>query len=316
MDYNRLPSGLIKCTVTAGELRERGIDPTNFLDDPELVGELYDEILEHTVAVFGSPSSLPFILEAVPTYDLLTLIISLGEDVPERPENKENKQVKADSPEPDGVTATPVLLPIDELQASVISDLISAAENGNIVEHLKKYLNEDFLDSLIHALSESGLESLISSFFSPPGADIKESAVTKSMADEAKEKEMTERLEGYIEQINAMKDAPTSSEKKKKHRRICVMAEFKSLDDVEHAVGISNPDGFTGESYLFKTDDRTYLLVLSSGDMPVEEFRRNTASVMNFFGGRETPEASLFSLLEHETPLIEKNAVEALLGKI
>ena len=70
------------------------------------------------------------------------------------------------------------------------------------------------------------------------------------------------------------------------------------------------------ESYLFKTGKKAYLLVLSSGDMPVDEFRKSTASVMNFFGGKETPEASLFSLLEHETPLIEKNAVEALLGKI
>ena len=316
MDYSRLSSGLIKCTVSAEELRERGIDPTNFLDDPEPVGELYDEILEHTVAVFGSPSSLPFILEAVPTYDMLTLIISMGEDIPEKPKDTNGKPEKADTPKPLGGIATPVLLPIDELQASVISDLISAAENGNIVEHLKKYLNEDFLDSLIHALSESGLESLISSFFSPPGSDIKEAAVTDSMAKEVKEKEMTERLEGYIEQINAMKDTPPSSEQKNSHRRICVMAEFKSLDDVEYAVGISNPDGFTGESYLFKTGKKAYLLVLSSGDMPVDEFRKSTASVMNFFGGKETPETSLFSLLEHETPLIEKNAVEALLGKI
>lgn len=316
MDYSRLSSGLIKCTVSAEELRERGIDPTNFLDVPELVGELYDEILEHTVAVFGSPSSLPFILEAVPTYDLLTLIISLGEEVPEKPGDARDTQTKVDAPQPPGMTATPVLLPVDELQASVISDLISAAENGNIVEHLKKYLNEDFLDSLIHALSESGLESLISSFFSPPGADIKEAAVTDSMAKEVKEKEMTERLEDYIEQINAMKDAPSSSEKKKSHRRICVMAEFKSLDDVEYAVGISNPEGFKGESYLFKTDDKTFVLVFFSGDMPVEEFRKSTSHVMNFFNGKEKPEASLFSLLEHETPLISKNAVEALLGKI
>ncbi len=316
MDYNRLSSGLIKCVVTADELRSRGIDPLNFLDRTDLVRELYNEILEHSVSVFGTPSNHPVILEAVPTYDVLNIIISLGNE-PKKDSSDEVKEERTQTPDflkPTEVPETPVLLPIDELQASVISDLISAAENGNIIEHLKKYLNEDFLDSLVHALSESGLENLINSFFSPPGADEAETFLTENMAGESND--TAARLEGYIEQLGPQGPAPSSPDNKKSHRRICVMADFRSLDDVERAVSLSTPDGFTGESYLFKKQSNTYTLVLSQGDMPVQEFRKTAAPLMNFFKGKEAPEAVLFSLLEHETPLISKNAVEALLGKV
>lgn len=316
MDYSKLPSGLIKCVVTSDELKKRGIDPVNFLDRPDLVKDLYDEITGHVLSVFAAPKGHPFIVEAVPTYDMLNVIISPGTDIKDDTTDG-HPDLKADNSaplNPEEFAATPVLLPIDELQASVISDLISAAENGNIIEHLKKYLNEDFLGALVSALSESGLESLINSFFSPPGADEAESLLTQSMADGVND--TAARLEGYIEQMNSLGAPSSSAENKKSHRRICVMAEFKALDDVERAVSLSHPEGFTGESYLFKGADNAYTLVLSQMDMPIQDFRKIAAPLMNFFKGREVPEATLFSLLEHETPLLSKNAVEALLGKI
>ena len=316
MEYTRISPELIKCSVTSNELRERGIDPVDFRGSHVLVRELYDEILEYVSSNFCTAESTPFIVEAVPTYDSLSLIISTGNSTGSEKSEKKDSPTKTTQPIMNGMPVAPMFLPIDELQANVISDLISAAENGNIVEHLKKYLNEDFLNSLIHALSESGLENLINSFFIPPTAGAKDADPDVSEEEVPDDIKTAERIEGYLEQMKAMDTNSDTSKVKKTHRHICVTARFNSLDDAEKAVGIAIPDGFNGESYLFKTDDNSFILALSSGNMPIENFRKSTAPIMNFYNGKEAPEASLFSLLEHETLLLEKNAVEALLGKI
>ena len=314
MEFNRLSNGLIECVISSEELSSRGIDTSDILADIDTLRCLYAEVLLRIMADYGSTLHEPMILQTVIDADTLKLIISTETVYPKDEPAGDEKSLEP-AKATDG-SDDPTLLPIDELQSGVINDLISAAENGNIVEHLRKYLNEDFLDSLIAALSESGLENLVSSFFGPPGADAREADITEAMAreaKEAKEDEMINRVETYMEHLSEMERAPVSSEPKKSHRRICVLAEFKSLDDVESAVSLSGLKKFAGKSWLFKRDERCFILLLTSGDLSAQAFRKSAAPLMNFYNAKEVPESRLFYLLEHDSVIIKENAVEALL---
>ena len=95
-------------------------------------------------------------------------------------------------------------------------------------------------------------------------------------------------------------------------RQLCRIFQMKTLQSVLSAAQLTG-SFYTGGSALYK-DERTgtYLLVLSQGDMSMEDYNK-VSNVMTEYGHLcKNLSASLSYLEEHYTPLIAGNALNAL----
>lgn len=290
----------IRAFVSPEEVADRKIDlETATYHDPKVAALINDVILTLKEQVDENVYKMPHRTEVIPLSDgSLILLITWSDDEIEFLGDKST--TFAPPPfipgDPDASGMPPYALPIDELQASVMADIASALTTGDLKEHLKKYLNEDFLEELLHAVSASGLEDIFSSFFNED--DNKPSASDFTGPD-----------------AHAASDTKTVSEKRTKKTLkptpTCLCVDFKGLSHIEKALDAAGMKDFHGESMLFKRDN-TYTLVLAPGKMSMKKFKEETTPVQAIYGGEYLPIDHMAYLTEHAKTIIGKNAVKLL----
>lgn len=294
----------IRAFISPEEIAERGIDTeTATYQDPP-VQALINDVL-HTLKdqVEERVFKMPHRTEVIPVSDG-SLILLITWSLEEREYLSEKGATFTPPPvipgDPNAPGFPPFILPIDELQTSVMADIISAVSTGDLKEHLKKYLNEDFLEELLRAASASGLEDMISSFLSESGTNA-EQALTDLLDPDS-----SERLTGAA-------FAAGKKNKLKKKSSECVCVTFKSISAAEGALSAAGLKDYKGESMLFKSDNK-YILTLSPGRLSEKKFDEMTRTFQTLYNGERRPVEYMAYLSEHEKTVIKKNAVAALTG--
>ena len=120
------------------------------------------------------------------------------------------------------------------------------------------------------------------------------------------------KLHESCKNVPETKEDKEASEKAEVPAQLCRIFQMKTLQSVLSAAQLTG-SFYTGGSALYK-DERTgtYLLVLSQGDMSMEDYNK-VSNVMTEYGHLcKNLSASLSYLEEHYTPLIARNALNAL----
>ena len=290
----------IRAFISPEEVAERGIDPeTATYHDLNVAALINDVLLTLKDQVEEHIFKMPHRTEVIPMSDG-SLILLITWSAEEREYLNDKSNTFTPPPEIPGDPASsgmpPHSLPIDELQASVMADILSALGTGNLREHLKKYLNEDFLEELLQAVSSSGLEDILSSFLS----DDNDNAGQMDFSD--------------IPGVDFDEKKKTESEKAAKEADPeCLCIAIRSLSEAERIISAAGLKSFKGESSLFKKDNK-YLLVLAPGKMPADSFLNETKAVEALYNGERKPLVYIDHLAEHSKTIIAENAVKALLS--
>ena len=301
MKAQLISNNQIRAFVSPEEVAERNIDlETATYHDPKITALINDVLLTLKDQVDEKVYKMPHRTEVIPLSDgSLILLITWSEDevgfLSERNTTFTPPPVIPGDPNAAGMP--PYALPIDELQASVMADIASAVTSGDLKEHLKKYLNEDFLEELMSAISASGLEEVLSSFFS-------EDQGAESAAEPA------ENTADPTPGVNTL----SGIRAKKTEKRVpsCLCVDFKGLSQIEKALEAVGLKDFRGESMLFKKGN-TYTLVLAPGKMGMKKFKDETKAIHTIYNGEYRPLAHMAYLTEHAKTIIGKNAVKLLL---
>ena len=294
----------IRAFISPEEIAERGInlDTATYQDlniaalINDVLHTLKDQVDEHTF-------KMPHRTEVIPVSDggLILLITWSAE---EREYLSEKGATFTPPPvipgDPNASGNPPYALPIDELQASVMADIISALSTGDLKEHLKRYLNEDFLEEVLRAASASGLEDMLSSFLSESGTDV-EQVLTDLLDPDTSDKAASPRF------------THSSGQKTKKAVSDCICVTFKSISEAERALSASGLKNFKGGSMFFKSGSR-FILALSPGKLSRESFEEAVKTFQTLYNGERRPEAYIAYLAEHEKTIVGKDAVGVLLG--
>ncbi len=293
----------IRAFVSPDEVADRRIDlKTATYHDPRVAALINDVLLTLKDQIDDKIYKMPHRTEVIPLSDgSLILLINWSDEEREFLGDKNTTFTPPPSipGDPNSSGMPPYALPIDELQASVMADIVSALSTGDLKEHLKKYLNEDFLEELLHAVTASGLEDMLSSFLLGDENGPSGSSETDPADHADKEAQDSVMREQYAKKT--AKQAPS-----------CLCVDFKGLSQVEKALEAADLTSFGGESMLFKTG-KTYTLVLAPGKMGMKKFKKETSAVHTIYNGEYRPIAHMAYLSEHAKTIIKKNAVKTLL---
>lgn len=302
MLFEILASNQIQCTLSREELNDRGIDiSTCTYRDPAIIKLLEDLKSEAGKSIDPAIKTLPPITEVVPASSELIVILTWSEgniDLfnPEystfTPSAGKQRVIPGDS------KGLPVMLPIDELQAGVMADIMTGMSTGTLADRLKKYLNEDFLHQLLAAFSESGLENIIASVYDEESGNV-------IRADSPATSPKTSK-----ESVSVRKSTPKNPGKNP--GGICLSLSFSSLDDVETTLNQAGLKEFAGRSTLFKTNENGYVLVLGSEGLTSEAFDEIKKRLSLLHETREESASFLTHMLEHNRPVIDPDAVKHL----
>lgn len=295
----------IRAFISAGEVKERGIDlDSATYHDPSVSSLINDVLLTLKDQIDEHTFKLPHRTEVIPVSDG-SLILLITWSAEEREFLNERGATFTPPPaipgDPNAPGFPPYALPIDELQASVMADILSALSTGNLKEHLKKYLNEDFLEELLQAMSSSGLEEMFSSLLTDGSGD-----VDQALSDLMDPQEIDDP-------VSDLQGIPGTGTKKKRIKRTedCVCVTFKKLSELEKALAKADMADFKGESMLFRSGS-SLILVLAPGKLPFKKFEEDIAAFRTIYGGEYRPTAHIAYLSEHAKVIIKKNAVKSL----
>ena len=269
---------------------------------------LFDDVIHTLRDRIGEDTlKLPYRIEAIPVSDgALVLIMTWAKGEKEYLSEKGAVITPPLPPAPGDPHAPgqpPFALPIDELQSAVLADVISAIATGDLIGHLKKYLNEDFLEDLISALSASGLEEMLSAFLTDGDGDGIERALDELMG------ESDEPASAPGKTGSAGGNAPAT----KKEVKYCVCISFESLSSAENALSAAKMKKYEGESILIKSG-KSYKLLLSPGKMTMKKFAASVSALQAIYNGTQHPLEYISYLAEHGKTIIKKDAVKTLLG--
>lgn len=296
----------IRAFISPDEIAERGIDTETATYQDLPIQTLINDVL-HTLKdqVEERIYKMPHRTEVIPVSDG-SLILLITWSLEEREYLSEKGATFTPPPvipgDPNAPGFPPFILPIDELQTSVMADILSALSTGDLKEHLKKYLNEDFLDELLRAASASGLEEMLSSFLSENGTNVEQ--VLTDLLDP----EPADTSSGAV--FSAVKKGRVKNKASE-----CVCISFKSISEAERALANAELEGFKGESMLFKSDNK-FILVLAPGRLSAKSFDEATKAFQTLYNGERRPLEYKAYLAEHEKTVLKKNAVLALLGTV
>ena len=285
----------IRAFISPQEVLERGIDlETATYHDHRVSTLINDVLITLKDQVNENVFKMPHRTEVIPLSDG-SLILLITWSTEEREYLSEKSNTFTPPPvipgDPDSSGMPPYSLPIDELQASVMADILSALGTGNIREHLKKYLNEEFLEELLQAVSASGLEDILSTFLSEESDDA-----------------------GQINVSDMPKTDPSPTIVKKsaaEKTKDCLCLTFRSISEAEKTIAAAGLKNFKGESLLFKADNK-YILVLAPGKLKADVFFEETKTIGTLYNGERRPFAYIAYLSEHSKTIIAKNAVKTL----
>lgn len=302
MLFEILAPNQIQCTLTKEELDKRGIDLSSCsYRDPSVVSLLEELKAEAGKSVDPSIKTFPPITEVVPSSSELIVILTWAEgniDLFNPEYSTFTPAPDKAAPVPGDATDMPVMLPIDELQAGVIADILTGVSTGTLRDRLKKYLNEDFLEQLMGAFTESGLENIIASVY-----DEAPENVTQPEGSEKTSASGSVKRKG--------KKSPRKAPDVKGPER-CLSLSFGSLEEAENTLLKAGLKKYDGKSMLFKGKDKGYLLILTPDDSEPEVFDNIKKGLSLLHETREEPASFLTHILEHNNPVIASDAVKHL----
>ena len=305
MKVQILSDNQVRALISSKELIEHGIDIENVTYHDPALRSLFDDVINTLKENIDEKIlKLPRRIEAIPVADgALVLIITWAAGEKEYLSEKGAVITPPLPPAPGDPHAAgqpPFALPIDELQSAVLADVLSAIATGDLVGHLKKYLNEDFLNELIAALSASGLEDIISSFLTDSDSE-----------------DVEQFLDEMLKEGSGLDDAEPAKAAKDVQAAVkpvyCLCITFKSLSDAENALAAAKLKKFAGDSTLIKTG-KEYKLLLSPGRMLLDDFTAAVSSFQAIYNGEQHPTEYISYLAEHGKTIIKKDAVKTLLG--
>lgn len=302
MLFEILAPNQVQCTLSKEELDKRGLDLSSCsYRDPAIIRLLEDLKAEAGKSIDPALKSYPPITEAVPASSELIIIITWAEGNIDlfNPEYSTFTQAPGKTgPVPGDAKGMPVMLPIDELQAGVIADILTGVSTGTLADKLKKYLNEDFLDQLIDAFSESGLEHMIASVYD-------EETEAGAPFNDMLKPSFTEKDKPSPKKAPDKKPGPKKGGK-------CLSLSFKSIDEAEDTLIRAGLKDFDGKSILFKAKGSGYLLVLNAESMSSDKYEEIKKELSVLHEIREEPASFLTHMLEHNRPVIASDAVKHL----